>query len=322
MYGSIPGSLPNKRAYRERFVPDRVSATRGCNMPYPSETRCIRSSYRGTVQRVRHGPDELPRRVARQLRIRVEGDHEPDVRQILRPADDDGKAIRRPAPEEQVQLRKLSPLAFVSHPGRVPGDSIGAGGGKGRTGRSPHFRTCRSVSRSPFGPARSSCPSSGVVSSAASRKSVSRPKCRLSSRFARNRTSSDSISSSMPRGLVSIVGTTTRVRDSGGIPSEKSIRGSGYGFTSSVASQLTSATASRLAQSRERAPNRASGQPRSPSACAFASKGPGDAGRQTARSSTGRGAGGTGPPSAEGSRGGAGAPPAARSSRGNPLSIR
>ncbi len=32
------------------------------------------------VQRVRHRSDELPRRVARQLGIRVEGDHESDVR--------------------------------------------------------------------------------------------------------------------------------------------------------------------------------------------------------------------------------------------------
>ena len=78
----------------------------------------------------------------------------------------------------------------------------------------------------------------------------------------------------MLRGLVSIVGTTTRVRDSGGIPSEKSIRGSGCGFTSNVASQFTSATASRLAHSRERAPNRASGQSCNPPACAFASKAP------------------------------------------------
>ena len=72
------------------------------------------------VQRVRHGSDELPRRVARQLRIRVEGDHEFDVRQIRRPADDDGKAIRRPAAKKQVQLRKLPPLAFVAHPGPLP----------------------------------------------------------------------------------------------------------------------------------------------------------------------------------------------------------
>ncbi len=78
----------------------------------------------------------------------------------------------------------------------------------------------------------------------------------------------------MLRGLASIAGTTTRVRDSGGIPSEKSIFGSGSGFTSNVANQFTSATANRLPHSRERAPNRASDQSRSPPECAFASKAP------------------------------------------------
>ncbi len=78
----------------------------------------------------------------------------------------------------------------------------------------------------------------------------------------------------MFRGLASIAGITTRVRDSGGMPSEKSIRGSGCGATSTVESQFTSATASRLAHSRERAPNRASGPSRTPPACAFASKAP------------------------------------------------
>ena len=78
----------------------------------------------------------------------------------------------------------------------------------------------------------------------------------------------------MSRGIVSIVGTTTRARDSGGIPSEKSIRGSGSGFTSNVADQFTSATASRLVHSRERAPNRASDQSCNPPACAFASRTP------------------------------------------------
>ena len=59
----------------------------------------------------------------------------------------------------------------------------------------------------------------------------------------------------MFRALVSIVGTTTSVRDCGGIPSEKSIRGSGCGVTSSVASQFTIATASWLAASSETMPS-------------------------------------------------------------------
>ena len=43
--------------------------------------------------------------------------------------------------------------------------------------------------------------------------------------------------------LVSMVGTTTNVWNVGGMPVEKSMRGSGLVVTSSVASQLTSATA-------------------------------------------------------------------------------
>ncbi len=91
---------------------------------------------------------------------------------------------------------------------------------------------------------RNSGSSSGSVSSGASRKSVNRPKCKFSSRFARNRTSSASARSSMFWALISRVGITTRARDSGGIPPEKSIRGSGRGVTRSVATQFTSATAS------------------------------------------------------------------------------
>ena len=53
--------------------------------------------------------------------------------------------------------------------------------------------------------------------------------------------------SSMWSGLESMVGTTTRVRYSGGMPSEKSMRGSARGVTSSVTTQFTRATASWLA---------------------------------------------------------------------------
>jgi hypothetical protein len=47
----------------------------------------------------------------------------------------------------------------------------------------------------------------------------------------------------MPAALVSMVGVTTRVRMSAGMPPEKSMRGSGSGVASSVASQFTKATA-------------------------------------------------------------------------------
>ena len=47
--------------------------------------------------------------------------------------------------------------------------------------------------------------------------------------------------------LASMVGTTTRVRHSGGIPSEKSMRGSARGVASNVTAQFTRATAIWLA---------------------------------------------------------------------------
>ena len=59
----------------------------------------------------------------------------------------------------------------------------------------------------------------------------------------------------MSSALVSSVGTTTSVRDCGGSPSEKSIRGNGRGVTSSVASQLTIPTASWLVASSSRIPS-------------------------------------------------------------------
>ena len=46
-----------------------------------------------TIQRVRHGSHKLPRRIARQLRIRVKGDHVLHVRQDCRLADDEREAI-------------------------------------------------------------------------------------------------------------------------------------------------------------------------------------------------------------------------------------
>ena len=46
-----------------------------------------------TIQRVRHGRYELPRRIARQLRIRVKGDHVLHVRQDRSLTDDERKAV-------------------------------------------------------------------------------------------------------------------------------------------------------------------------------------------------------------------------------------
>ena len=62
----------------------------------------------------------------------------------------------------------------------------------------------------------------------------------------------------MPSAVVSIVGTTTSVRNEGGSPSEKSMRGSGCGVTSSVTTQFTMPTASWLVASSSRTPSPAS----------------------------------------------------------------
>ena len=52
------------------------------------------------IQGVRHGSHELPRRVARELRIRVQGNHVLHVRQNGSPADDERKAIPRAAAQK------------------------------------------------------------------------------------------------------------------------------------------------------------------------------------------------------------------------------
>ena len=107
---------------------------------------------------------------------------------------------------------------------------------------------------------RNSGPSSGSASWGPSQKSVSKPNRKLPSRLARNRTSSASIRSSMFWALVSMLGITTSVAASAGMPREKSIRGNGCGATSSVASQFTKATASWLVESSKRMPMSASCQ--------------------------------------------------------------
>jgi len=67
-----------------------------------------------------------------------------------------------------------------------------------------------------------------------------------------NRTSIASTSSSTCGALRSIAGTTARVRDSFGIPPEKSMRGSRCGVANKVASQFTTATERWLAHSATR----------------------------------------------------------------------
>ncbi len=98
------------------------------------------------------------------------------------------------------------------------------------------------------GSTRTSSASEARISAGASVKSVSRAKCRFSSRLARYRTSSPSSRSLTPAGLESIVGTTTIVRLSAGMPSLKSSRGRRRAATSSVTSQLATPTPRWVAQ--------------------------------------------------------------------------
>ena len=61
-------------------------------------------------------PDELAGGIARQLGVGVERDDILDGRQDGRLPHDLGKAFARTAAQEGVELRELSPLAFVTHP--------------------------------------------------------------------------------------------------------------------------------------------------------------------------------------------------------------
>jgi hypothetical protein len=59
---------------------------------------------------VRHGADELPRRVARQLRVGVEGDDVPHAGQDAVCADDQRERIRRAAAQQAFRSASLPRL--------------------------------------------------------------------------------------------------------------------------------------------------------------------------------------------------------------------
>src|SRR5438105_1799597 len=65
---------------------------------------------------MRHGADKLSRRIARQLRIRIQRDDIFHVRQNFRLAGDKRETIRWPAAQKRIQVRKLPPLTFKTHP--------------------------------------------------------------------------------------------------------------------------------------------------------------------------------------------------------------
>ena len=104
----------------------------------------------------------------------------------------------------------------------------------------------------------SSFASPATVCSGASAKSEKRLKNRLASRFARNLTSSFSTSRRATSRLDSIIGTTTSVACSGGMPSRKSISGSASGGSKEMTSALTICADSSLRGNRANTPSTSS----------------------------------------------------------------
>ncbi|MDT4803918.1 hypothetical protein FQZ97_366840 [compost metagenome] len=75
------------------------------------------------VERVGHGADELPRHVARQLRVGVQGDDVGHRRQRRDIADDQRETLQAPAAQQGIELGDLAAFALMAHPhplGRVP----------------------------------------------------------------------------------------------------------------------------------------------------------------------------------------------------------
>ncbi len=74
------------------------------------------------VQRMRQGRDELARRIARQPRIRVQGDHVAHLRQQRGGADQRTEiGIGRATAQQTIQRRQLAALALVADPGALAG---------------------------------------------------------------------------------------------------------------------------------------------------------------------------------------------------------
>ena len=65
---------------------------------------------------MRDGADKLARRIARQLRIRIKGDHIFDVRKGSRLTDDKQEIFLRAGAQKRIQISKLAPFALVTHP--------------------------------------------------------------------------------------------------------------------------------------------------------------------------------------------------------------
>ena len=217
-------------------------------MPYPATTRCLASSYRARFSGCAMAPTNC-RAESRGSCVSVSRviTYFTFDKTAVSPTTSE-KRSRASPPCPAAQQGDSNPPAFPAcarNPSRpAPGDSSAAGGGKGRRYRLVHSRTSHSALRSSAGPAAAAARPPAAFP-------LPRPENRSAGRSAGFRPDLPGTGLPAPRpgprcsaALVSMVGTTTRVRDSGGMPLEKSMRGSGCGVTSNVASQFTSATAS------------------------------------------------------------------------------
>ena len=268
------GRRPRRCAYTGRSQARSRRAARSANAVFRTGSRravagsvppAIRPGFvvARMIERVRHRPDELSPD-SRGNCVSVERNDVPMSDNGDVP--DEREAVAAPAAQQRVEIQ-LAPLALV--PIQTFSAAFQRRGRWSRKNRSAardeYFAFSCSI---PLRARRRSGSSSLSDSCAASEKSVSRPKCRWSSRLPRNRTSSDSSSSSIRSSEVKSVGITTRLRNEAGSPSEKSILGSGCGVVSRADSQFASADASWLAPSTVMNPRSAYRQPSTPASTA------------------------------------------------------
>jgi hypothetical protein len=188
---------------------------------------------------MRHGADKLPRGIARQLGIGVQGDDVLHVGSAVLSPTISEKASCAATAQQRVQIGQLAALALVTHPDalllRIPAPrameeekDVVLRGQSGLTIAGAIFLVefAASISRAGEFGSNSGASCSGS-DSWPHRQNRSAGKMQTGIAIGQKPTSSASTRSSMPAALVSMVGTTTSVCDVGGMPVEKSMRGSG-----------------------------------------------------------------------------------------------
>ena len=91
---------------------------RGCSTAYPCVIVLRTRVDDRPVQRMCGGPNQAARGVERQLSVRVERDHIPDVSDGGKIAFLDLECVRS-TEQQSVEVVELSPLALVPHPDRL-----------------------------------------------------------------------------------------------------------------------------------------------------------------------------------------------------------